>query len=284
MRRRLRQAVRPLLILAGATWKEGLRRRLVLAGLVLTGAFIALYGLGVHFAFRSADDLGPFRELAVYQLLSFGVFVCSFLGSMLVVFSSAGMISGEIENGLMQPVAARPVSRWQILLGRYLGYASLFAVYLVIVTGGVLVLTRLLAGYSTPSPLTAVALLVAQGLILLGLVSLLSTTLAPVATGIAVFMAFGLSFIGGVVRQIGLLLSNPTAEAIGAAVTYLLPSDSFFRMALAELAPRGGNQLIENLGPFGVTLEPGLWPLAYGALYTVACLALAINVFARKDL
>ncbi len=276
--------LRPLLILATATWRESLRRKLLLAGLLLSLGFVALYGLGVYFVFQDADDLGMFRTLAAYQLVSFGIFVSSLLGSMVVIFSASGMINGEAESGLLQPIAARPIRRWQIVMGRYLGYGSLFTVYVILIGGGVLALTRIFGGYADPRPFAAIAYLIAQGLVLLGLVSLLTTLLAPVPTGIAVFMAFGLSFIGGVVRQVGLLLHNRTAEAIGAAVTYILPSDSFFRMSLSQLAPRIANPLIQDIGPFGVPMEPQAWPIVYGVFYIGVCLVLAVISLARKDL
>lgn len=273
-----------MLVLAGITWKEGLRRRLILAGLLLSLGFVLLYGLGVYYAFRETSGMGPFRALAVYQLLSFGIFICSFLGTMLVVFSAAGMVNGEAESGLLQPVAARPVRRGQIVAGRYLGYGSLFVAYLVVLTGSVLVLTAVFADYSAPNPVGALVYLMLQGLILLSLVSLLSTVLAPVPTGIVVFMMYGLSFIGGVVRQIGLLLDNTTAETVGVAMTYIMPTDSFFRMALSGLAPRGTDRLIESFGPFGIATPPEVWPVVYGILYLAVCVTLAMHIFSRKDL
>ena len=44
------------------------------------------------------------------------------------------------------------------------------------------------------------------------------------------------------------------------------------------------NPLIQDIGPFGVPMEPQAWPIVYGVLYVGVCLALAVISLARKDL
>lgn len=290
-----------VLLIAGHTWKEGLRRRMILVGLLLTAAFVALYGVGVYYAFRDiagmmggpqsgATSLGAvtidqnmIRDLAAYQTLSFGLFISSFLSAMLVIFLASGMISGEAENGTLQTIVTRPIARVQIFLGRYLGYAGIYLAYLLLLVGGLLLLTRVFSGYAPPAPVDAVVLLALQGLIVLALVALGSTVLSPIATGILVLMAYGLAFIGGVVQQIGIFLSNGTAGHIGGAVRYLLPSDAFFRMALHGLAPVS-SVLPFNIGPFGSPAPPTMGMVLYGVAYLVACLAAGAYLFERRDI
>jgi len=299
----LRESAAPVFLLAGLTWKEGIRRRIILVGFVMTVAFVALYGTGAYFSFRElrTPRIGPttggaidfvaglgadfFRDLAAYQMLSFGLFVTSFLSTMLVVFLAAGMISGDAENGTLQTIVTRPVSRTQVLLGRYLGYASVFVAYAVLLSGSILILTRVFSGYAPPHPVQALLLLLGEGLIVLGLVSLGTAALSPVATGIGTLMLFGVAFIGGIVQQIGKLLSNETAASLGGAVHYLAPTDTFFRMALSGLAPRNAGLAGQFLtGPFGEPLPPAAGPLLYGLFYLAACLLAAALLFRRRDL
>ncbi|HZK48439.1 MAG TPA: hypothetical protein VFD74_02405, partial [Thermoleophilia bacterium] len=92
----LKTGARQMLLLAGLTWREGIRRRMILVGFVLTVVFVALYGTGIYFAFRDFDvmsggtaggagaiaaalDSNFFRDLAAYQMLSFGLFISTFL-------------------------------------------------------------------------------------------------------------------------------------------------------------------------------------------------------------
>jgi Cu-processing system permease protein len=302
------RSIRQILLIAGITWREGVRKRMLLIGFILTVAFVGLYGLGAYFAFRNwqngmggsvgeatqavgqltgADSATVMRNLAAYQLVSFGAFITSFLGAMLVVFAAAGMISGDAENGTLQTLVTRPLRRAQILAGRYLGYASIFIAYLVFLMGSLLLLTWAFSGYAPPAPVEAVAFLALQGLLLLALVAVGTTLWQPVATGILAFMAFGLAFIGGVVEQIGRFIENPTAQHVGSAVSYVFPSDHVFRMALSGLAPPSNGGLlglVDQMGPFGAPVGPTAFGIAYVVAYLVVCLLVSGLLFRRKDL
>jgi Cu-processing system permease protein len=295
-----------ILTLAGFTWKEGVRKRIVVVGLILTLAFVVLYGLGGYFAFRYQNDLGLdqapggaaallppgtdlaglMRQVAAYEMLSLGIFMASILTVTMLVFSASGMISGDADNGTLQTIVTRPLARYQLLLGRYLGFASIFLAYLILLTTLLIGLTYAFSGYAPPEPIQAVCLIALQGLILLALAAVGTTLLPPIATGILVFMAYGLAFIAGVVGQIGTLLGNQTAQTIGKVVAFIVPSDLLFRGGLHDLAPviPGALSQLVQTGPFGTPapLSPGMFLYCLG--YLVVALAVACWLFARKDL
>lgn len=299
----MRFALAQVLLLARLTWKEGVRRRMLLLGLLLTLGFILLYGLGVYYSFREiaeievprgmAEDLGPggaetrglFRQAAAFQMLTFGMFVTSFLGAMVVCFSAAGMVTGDAESGTLQTILTRPINRAQLILGRFLGYASIYLAYLILLAGSLVLLTWLFADYVPRAPWESLALLAFQGLVLLGVVCLLSVVLPPLAAGIAGFMLFGFAFIGGVVEQIGRFLGNSRAEGIGHSIAYVMPSDSFFRMGLEGLSPQTPDALtmLQELGPLS-GVEPSAGKVLYGLAYLVVALVVTIALFDRRDL
>jgi Cu-processing system permease protein len=299
-------APRQMLTLAAFTWKEGLRRRMVVVGLILTLAFVALYGLGGYFAFRYQSTLGIdqapsaargllpagtdmsslMRQIAAYEMLSLGIFMASILTVTMLVFSASGMVSGDAESGTLQTIVTRPLTRSQLLLGRYLGFASIFLAYLILLTSLLIGLTWAFSGYAPPHPVQAVCLIALQGLILLGLATVGTTLLPPLATGILVFMGYGLAFIAGVVHQIGTLLANHTAEIIGTVVAFLVPTDLLFRGGLHDLAPviPGALSSIVQAGPFGTPAPVTAGMLLYCLAYLVVALAASCLLFARKDL
>jgi Cu-processing system permease protein len=299
-------ASRQVLTLAAFTWKEGLRRRMVIVGLILTLAFVVLYGLGGYFAFSYQADLGIdqapagvgallpadtnlaslMRQIAAYEMLSLGIFMASILTVTMLVFSASGMVSGDAENGTLQTIVTRPLARHQLLLGRYLGFASIFLAYLIMVTTLLIGLTWVFSGYAPPDPVQAVGLIALQGLILLALAAVGTTLLPPLATGILVFMAYGLAFIAGVVNQIGILLANQTAQTIGKVVAFLVPSDLLFRGGLHDLAPviPGALSQLVQTGPFGTPAPISPVMLFYCLGYLVVALVAGCWLFARKDL
>jgi ABC-type transport system involved in multi-copper enzyme maturation permease subunit len=271
---------------------------MLLLGLILTVGFIVLYGLGAYYSFRDPTLPGPgrrqgadfsvdpavIRQTAAFQMLVFGMFVSSFLGAMVICFSAAGMVTGDAENGTLQTILTRPVSRAQVILGRFLGYTTVYLAYLGLLVGSLILLTRVFAGYSPQAPWSSLALLATQGLILLALVTLISVLLPPVATGIAGFMLFGFAFIGGVVEQIGVFLQNSTARGLGRAVSFLVPTDAFFRMALEGLSPKVRDVLttLQQMGPLSGA-EVSAFKVVYGAAFATLALCAALLLFGRKD-
>src|SRR5207244_8406766 len=103
-------------------------------------------------------------------------------------------------------------------------------------TGLVLLIARLIAGYEVPDPLPALLLMLLEGVLLLT-ISLFGSSLMPtLANGVVVFTLLGLAWLAGIIEFVGRLLQNAPnttgGEAmlnIGTTVSLLLPSDELWR-------------------------------------------------------
>src|ERR1044072_706661 len=111
----------------GLSIQEGIRRRVFFAVLVLTVAFLTLYALGAHFAFRDVDpfasgDTGILDPRAFTGATLFGLamFATLFLGAVLAVFLTLGVVRGDAESGLLQPLVVWPGGRTTLLAARWL--------------------------------------------------------------------------------------------------------------------------------------------------------------------
>jgi len=294
--------VRPAYILqiARFTLQEAISRRLILAGVVISLGYIGLFALGFHFAYDKALENSASTEarlslgLAFATLTLFGVYVVNYLASFLALFLSVASVSGEIDTGTLHAVLARPLRRSEFVIGRWLGYAFMIAVYIVAMTGLVLLIARLVAGYEVPDALPALLLMLLEGVLLLT-VSLLASTLMPtLAYGVVVFTLLGLAWLAGIIEFVGRLLSNAQNSAggdamlnIGTAVSLLLPSDALWRGAsfylespsmLTLLGPvRGGI-------PFFSTTPPPTALIVWSIGYVAVVLASAVLAFRARDL
>ena len=294
--------MRPTYVLqiARFTLQEAVSRRLILAGVLISLGYIGLFALGFHFAYDKSIETTTSVEsrlslgVAFATLTLFGVYVVNYLASFLALFLSVAAISGEIDSGTLHAVLARPLRRSEFVIGRWLGYAVMIAVYIVAMTGLVLLIARLIAGYEVPDPLPALLLMLLEGVLLLTL-SLFGSTLMPtLANGIVVFTLLGLAWLAGIIEFVGRLLtaaSNSTGGDamlnIGTAVSLILPSDALWRGAsyyldspsmLAVLgAARGGIPFFSSTPP-----APALVVWAVG--YVVVILAGAVLAFRRRDL
>src|SRR5204862_2239614 len=148
-----------------------------------------------------------------------------------------------IDSGTLHAVLARPLKRSEFVIGRWLGYAVMISVYIVAMTGLILLVARLIAGYEVPDATHALLLMLLEGVLLLTM-SLCGGSLMPtLANGVVVFTLLGLAWLAGIIEFVGRLLSSaPDATAadallnIGTAVSLLLPRDAVWRGALYHLA------------------------------------------------
>lgn len=277
----------------GLSVREGVRRRVFLAVLVLTLGFLALYAVGAHFAFRDVERfagggagiLDP-RAFTGATLFGLAMFATLFLGAVLAVFLTLGVVRGDAESGLLQPIVVRPIGRTTLLLARFSGAALISAVYVIAVYLAALAITAL-AGDWSPDHLLGPGLALALGVAILAALSLLASTfLSVTAQGIVIFMVFGGGLVAGLLAQIGNALDSDPLHTIGRAASWALPFEGLYAAGLHALISNtsGLTGVVLQLGPFGGSEAAGPQLIAWAVAYLIAVLALAALAFSRRDL
>ena len=76
------------------------------------------------------------------------MFATLFLGAVLAVFMTVGVVRGDAETGLLQPLVVRPLGRGTMLVARWAGAAVAAAAYVVIVYAACLALTAAFGDWS----------------------------------------------------------------------------------------------------------------------------------------
>lgn len=205
---------------------------------------------------------------------------------LMALTAGAGSIAGERERGTLLYLLAQPVSRTQVLLGKYFGLAAalncslcigfgLSAAVLAWRTGGV--------GVGAYIMLIVFTALLALAMLSVGLLISVVSRRTTVATGIALFSWLALVFVS----DLGLMASSivfklRVQEIFGLAVVNPLQS---FKMAVIV----NMNASLDVLGPVGAyathTLGSGLpWILAAAiTAWIVLPLCLAILLFTRRS-
>ena len=126
-------------IIVGHSLREAARRRVLVVVGALTVAFLVLFALGTNFAFdeESAFTAGTLsirdRALTGATLMGLAMFATLFLGAVLATFLTMGVVRGDAESGMLQPLVARPADRGTILIGRLGGAALVSAAYVIVV-------------------------------------------------------------------------------------------------------------------------------------------------------
>ena len=273
--------------------REGVRRRVFLAVLVLTVAFLALYVVGAHFVFRDVRDfaggeqgiLDP-KAFAGATIFGLAMFAILFLGAVLSVFLTLGAVRGDAESGLLQPMVVRPIGRTTMLMARFAGAASLSAAYVVLVYLAAWAITRATGDWS-PDHLVGPALGLALAVAIVAAISLLLSVLLPVtAQGIVVFMVFGAGLTAGLLAQIGHAIDSDSLHTIGRAASWALPFEGLYAAGLHALisGTSGLTGVVLQLGPFGGSEAAGPGLIAWAFAYMLGVLAIAALAFSRRDL
>jgi ABC-type transport system involved in multi-copper enzyme maturation permease subunit len=267
------------------TFHEARRRRMVLAALILGLLFLVLFTIGFHFIHQEIlrEQLSLMERNFTYNFfLMAGLYVIHFLMIMISIFASVDTISGEITTHTIQTIATKPVRRWQIVIGKWLGYSFMLACYLALLGGGIMLIVYLMTGYIATTPHQGLLLLLLEALVLLSLSLLGGTCFSTMTNGIALFMLYGLAFIGAWVEQIGSLMQSGAAIRVGIISSLLLPVEALWRRASYLMQPPLTREL--PVTPFSASSQPSIAMVIYAVVYALVALALATYIFGRRDL
>ncbi|HSI81957.1 MAG TPA: ABC transporter permease subunit [Solirubrobacterales bacterium] len=272
---------------------ESLRRRVFAVVLALTVAFLGLYALGANFAFREVERLGIAGEELVDEwtlvgstVFGLAIFATLFLGAVLAIFLTLGIVRGDAETGLLQPLVARPLGRGTMIAARYAGAAAAAAGYVAAVYLVALLITVSLGDWSPDHPILPGLALAGAVAVIAAISVLISVFLSATAQGVAVFMVFGAGLVAGLLGQIGEALSSRSLDRIAEVMTLALPFEALYQGALYLLTSQtsGLTGELVRLGPFGGAQEIGIASIAWAVAYTACVVALAVIAFSRRDL
>jgi ABC-type transport system involved in multi-copper enzyme maturation permease subunit len=276
-----------LWVIAKLTFREAARRWILWVALLLGLLFVGIYALGFNEIqkeiLRNADDLPTLQRNEMFNFMTMaGLYAVNFLTVMMAVLTSVDTLSGEIASGTIHTLVSKPVRRWEIVLGKWVGYAAMLEGYLLLMAGGVLGASRLVGGYTPPHALGGLVLMGFNTLLLLSVSFAGGAMLSTLANGVMVFGLYGIAFIGGWIEQFGAMVRNQSAVNIGILCSLILPSEAIWKRAAFEMQ----SPLVAALGvsPFTSSSVPSPLMLVYAALYLLAALALALRQFKRRDL
>jgi Cu-processing system permease protein len=271
--------------------QEALRRKVFVVVLLLTLAFLGLYWLGNHYAFKDLSGIqapagiDP-RAFAGSFIFGLAMFATLFLGVVLAIFLTIGAVRGDAERGLLQPLVVRPIGRSSLLFARFLGTAGVCVPYVLAVYFASMAITGT-AGHWWPDRIVIPGLELAAAVVLVAALSLLgSVFLTSTANGIAIFMVFGAGLVAGLLGSIGHALNSHTLERAAKIAAYVIPVEALYQDALGQITAdsRGLARFVLELGPFGGAFVGGTSVRLWSAAYLAAVGAVALFAFARRDL
>ncbi len=263
-----------ILRIAVQVFKECVRDRvfynLVLFAVLLIGVSLLLGQM------TAGQEVKIIKDLGLAATSVFGLFIAIFIG--------IGLVSKEVERRSIYSVLAKPVTRTQLVLGKYVGLQLTLAVNVAIMT---IALYGVLAFYSWTTPALAKqawegpaldpAILKASYLILveLSVVTAIAVVFSTYSSALlsAVF-TFGLAVAGQFSADLKNFESIVDSRALVwflRGIYYVLPNLASFDVKL---------QVVHQLP---VTASYLAWATMYAAVYVGALLIIAVVIFSKRD-
>lgn len=268
--------VKPLFPVALITFKEGIRNRAIY-GITI----IALLMLVVN-VLISQMIMREVGKVAVDIALS----TVSFSGLLLVFFVGINLMAKDLDRKTIYMVLARPISRSQYMVGKFMGMAGLIVVSNIILgafaSSSLFMLNRIYPAYfqrfSWPMVILALLFIVLM-LVLLTALSFLFSSFTSTSF-IALVLTIVSYLIGNSINDVKALVEAPEAVGIHPSpitvkvvqvAYYLFPNLSFFD--------------IKTQAAHGLVLSPAYacWTVVYGLVYTGLVIAIACLIFSRRE-
>ncbi len=250
-----------ILVLARNTFRETLRDKilynLVFFALLMIGSAVLLGSLTMGEQDKIIKDIG----LAGINL--FGVLIAIFVG--------ISLVSKEIEKRTIYSIIAKPIRRYEFLLGRYSGLAMTLFVNTAIMAAGFF-LTLFLSHMGVDQTLLkAIGLIVVELLVITAVAVMFSTFTTPVLSATFSLSLYVIGHLTDDLRTLGGKLQHGLTKQILGGLYYALPNLEYFN--------------VKGQAVYGLAIEPSylVSTMAYGVTYCAVVLILACMIFQRRE-
>jgi len=274
-----------LWIVAGMTFREAARKKILWTALIAGLGFLAVFGIGLHYQIQdfAAGNTAPFLQ---YQMLGgmlmIGLYTMDLLAVVMTILTSVDTISGEITSGTIQAIATKPVARWQVLVGKWLGFVGMLAIYVVLMFGGTVAITYWVAGVTPRNPVAGALLVFLECLLALTVTFMFGTWFSTLTNGVIVLGLHGLAFMGGWLEQMSGLSQSSRLVTVGIVTSLIMPSEAIWRRAAFEMeSPLAGSL---QFSPFADVSVPSVAMIVYAGAYLIVALEVAVYHFQERDL
>jgi ABC-type transport system involved in multi-copper enzyme maturation permease subunit len=274
-----------LWIIAGMTFREAARKKILWTALIAGLGFLAVFGIGLHYQMAdfSTGSMPPFLR---YQILSgmlmIGLYTVDLLAVVMTILTSVDTISGEIDSGTIHAIATKPIARWQVLVGKWMGFVGMLAIYVALMFGGTIAEAHWIGGVAPQNPIPGALLVFLECILALTVTFMFGTWFSTLTNGVIVLGLHGLAFLGGWLEQMSGFAEGSRLVAVGIVSSLVMPSEAVWRRAAFEMeSPLAGSL---QFSPFADISVPSLTMIGYAAAYMLGALAIAIYHFQNRDL
>ncbi|MDD2485039.1 MAG: ABC transporter permease subunit [bacterium] len=247
--------------LAMATFKEAIRKKVLLVLLVFAFIFIGSSLLFTYFS--GGEEIRMVKDVGLTGMLVFGLLIATFLGM--------SLIPTEIEKRIIYTILSKPVRRLEVVVGKYLGAA--LAVLIMVLLMGLVFMGLVFFKEHTLSLITALAIILTffELLVVLAMAVTFSTFTSSTLSVVLTIFFYILGSSSDSLQYLGGRSDSPLLKAAVKGFGYLIPNFEVFNIR---------SQVLHNEAVPWVYIFKAM---IYGLLLSAALLIVAGMFFQEKE-
>ncbi|EKV00385.1 ABC-type transport system involved in multi-copper enzyme maturation, permease component [Leptolyngbya sp. PCC 7375] len=206
--------------------------------------------------------------------LDLGMAAINLFTLVVAIFVGTSLVNKEIEKKTVLVLIAKPVSRFEIILGKHLGLSAVIGVLMLVQTGiFIVLLTVQQIEFPAGSMLVAIAFMYLEMLLMIAITIVFGVFTSSL---LATLLSFGTYLVGHLSTDLLKLSQLAESENFQKAIE-----------AMYLVIPDLERLNLKNEAVYGATLLPDPGTLAlnavYALIYTALLLLIAGNIFTRRQ-
>ena len=243
------------------TFKETIRNRVMVN--------ILLFAIGLILLSLVIGDWSIYQQAKVIK--DFGLSAMSIFGLLIAIFIGIRLMIQELEQRTIYVIASKPINRWEIVVGKYLGLAITLAANVILMSLALAGSNLIIEGRIDFGLAPAILLIYVEILLIVGFALLFSSLTSPTLSAIFTLVIFVIGHLSGFLRDYVQLYPDRGFHWFLKLIYYITPNLENLNLKIA---------VVENLDrpPHAV-----IYGLLYGVGYIIILLLLTTAIFRRKD-
>ncbi|MFB0509250.1 MAG: ABC transporter permease subunit [bacterium] len=250
-----------LLAIIENTFKEAARDRLLIALLVI--GFLSIGSAKILKPLALGEEAKVIKDLGLATITFTAVLVAILVGGRLVY--------KEIEKRTIYIMLAKPVHRYQFIIGKYFGLLLVVFFTMTVLTGGFYLMLYIASIQATYSLLLAIMMSFFELSIITSLAVLFSTFATPITASLFTFIVYFISNFTRDLKALAQISPSLVVKFLSNFFYYLLPNLSNFNIRGLVV-----HNAIINFSTISLSI-------IYAIIYSALVLFLAIVIFQRKE-
>lgn len=247
--------------IANNTFRETVRNRTSLNILIFAIALIL-------FSFVAGDWSMGHQNKVIKDL---GLGAMSIFGLLIAIFIGIRIMIQELEQRTIYLIASKPINRWAIIVGKFLGLGLTLLIHLSLMTFTLYIITFIMERTFDLSLMSAVWLIYLEILLIVAFSIFFSSFTSPTLSAIYTFLIFIIGHLSDFLRDYVLLYPDKGFHGLLKTIYAILPNLEKFNIKMAVV------QKLEISEHFV------MYSTFYGLAYLLLILILTCLIYQKKD-